>query len=122
MNFESIQQFALALDGVTQEPHHHFSSFRVDGKIFVTVPPGDEFIHIFVNEVQREMALSLYPEFIEKLFWGSKVLGLRVCLAHAESSIVKALVADAYNLRLNSKPKATARTSKGIKANQIDIN
>jgi hypothetical protein len=32
------RSLALALPGVTEEDHHGITSFRVDGKIFATVP------------------------------------------------------------------------------------
>ncbi len=101
MNIDPIRKFALSLEAVTEEPHHHFSSFRVRGKIFVTIPPGDEYLHVFVDEQQREVALALYSEFIEKLLWGGKVVGLRVILKAAKSNVVKALVMDAYNIRVS---------------------
>jgi YjbR len=100
MKLDPIRQFALSLEAVTEEPHHHFSSFRVRGKIFVTIPPGEEFLHVFVDEQAREVALALYSEFVEKLLWGGKVVGLRVSLKVAKASVVKSLVADAYNTRV----------------------
>jgi YjbR len=100
MKIDSIRKFALSLEGVTEEPHHHFSSFRVRGKIFVTIPPGEELLHVFVDEQAREVALALYSEFIEKLLWGGKVVGLRVSLKEATAGVVKSLVADAYNTRV----------------------
>jgi hypothetical protein len=100
MKLDPIRKFALSLEAVTEEPHHHFSSFRVRGKIFVTIPPGEEFLHVFVNEQARDIALALYSEFIEKLFWGGKVVGLKVSLKMAKPSAVKSLVADAYSQRV----------------------
>jgi hypothetical protein len=37
----------------------HFVRVRV--KIFITVPPAEEVIHVFVGEEDRELALALYP-------------------------------------------------------------
>jgi len=97
---------------VTEEPHHNYSSFRVRGKIFATIPPEEEFIHVFVAEEDREPALAMYPDFIEKLLWGAKVVGLRVSLATAKPAVVKSLLAKAYETRVqkdagprSSKPK-----------------
>ncbi len=90
----------MSLEAVTEQPHHDYSSFRVRGKIFVTVPPNEEFIHVFVGEDDRARALALYPEFTEKLHWGSKVLGLRVHLAAATPTAVDALVSRAYETRV----------------------
>ena len=101
MKINVVRTYALSLDAVTEEPHHHFSSFRVRGKIFVTVPPDEEFIHVFVGEEDRETALALYPEFLEKLLWGSKVLGLRVHLQPAAPGAVKSLIDKAYAARVS---------------------
>src|SRR5215208_4034172 len=96
MKFAAIRTLALTLPAVTEAPHHHFGSFRVRGKIFVTFPPGEEYIHLFVSELQREQALAMYPEFIEKLLWGSKVVGIRLSLSNARAAVVKELVRQAW--------------------------
>ena len=100
MKIDSVRKYAMALEAVTEEPHHNYSSFRVRGRIFVTVPPDEEFIHVFVGEPDRERALAMSPEFIEKLLWGAKVLGLRVSLAEASPAVVKSLVREAYDTRV----------------------
>lgn len=92
MKFASLREFALSLPEAGEEPHFHFNSFRVRGKIFVTVPPGDDVIHVFVPEAIREPALAMHPDFIEKVLWGGKVVGLRVFLKPATPSVVKRLV------------------------------
>jgi hypothetical protein len=88
---------------VTEEPHHQLSSFRVRGKIFVTIPPEQEHIHVFVSEQQCEQALAMYPSFTEKLLWGGKVVGVRIALAGADPRAVKALVRSAWQ---HKAPKA----------------
>ncbi len=103
MKFSAVRAIALSLPEVTEEPHHQFSSFRVRGKIFVTVPPEQEYIHLFVPEAQRELALAVYSDFVEKLLWGSKVAGLRVLLAAAEPSAVETLIHQAW---VHKAPKA----------------
>jgi hypothetical protein len=99
MKFSTVRNYALSLPEATEAPHFNYSSFRVRDKIFVTVPPGEEAIHIFPSEEQREQALALYPQFVEKLTWGSKVAGVRVSLASAEPSVVKALILGAWQRR-----------------------
>ncbi|MBB6188726.1 MmcQ/YjbR family DNA-binding protein [Rhodanobacter sp. MP7CTX1] len=99
MKIDAVRKFAMALGPVTEEPHHDHSSFRVRGKIFVTVPPYEDVVHIFVAEEDRESALALYPDFLEKLIWGGKVVGLRVLLAAAKPAAVKLLVSKAYETR-----------------------
>ena len=45
-----MRAFALSLPATTEEPHFDMSSFRVRGKIFATVPPDGEHLHVFVDE------------------------------------------------------------------------
>ena len=114
MKIGSIREHALALEAVTEEPHHNYSSFRVRGKIFVTIPPDEQFIHVFVGQDDREPALALYPEFIEALRWGGKVLGLRIELKSAKPAIVRSLVVKAYQARvLKDAGKKPTRTGSG---------
>jgi hypothetical protein len=117
VKLDPIRKHAMSLEEVTEEPHHNYSSFRVRGKIFVTIPPEEEFIHVFVGEDDRERALAMHPEFMEKLLWGTKVLGLRVCLASATPTAVKALVTKAYDTRVqkDAGPKASSPTAKRVK-------
>ena len=96
MKLATVRKFAMSLPEVSEEPHHDYVSFRVRGKIFVTVPPGEEFIHVFVPEEIREHALAVHGAFLEKLFWGAKALGLKVRLAEAEAEAVKLLVRQAW--------------------------
>jgi hypothetical protein len=107
VKIDSVRKYAMSLVAVTEEPHHNYSSFRVRGKIFVTIPPDEQLIHVFVGEEDREPALAMYPDFIEKLLWGAKVLGLRVSLATAKPAVVKSLVGKAYETRVqkDARPK-----------------
>lgn len=100
MKIDTVRMHAMSLEAVTEEPHHEYSSFRVRGKIFVTVPPDEQFIHVFVAEADRERALAVYPDFLQKLLWGGKVVGLRVSLASATPAVVKLLVGKAYETRV----------------------
>lgn len=99
MRMSTVRTYALSLPETTEAPHHHFSSFRVRGRIFVTIPPGDSVIHVFVGEEDRERTLAMYPDWTGKLMWGAKALGLRVTLAAAPAAIVKTLVRAAYDAR-----------------------
>jgi hypothetical protein len=106
MKLLQVRRHALSLPEVTEEPHFQYSSFRVRGKIFVTVPPDEKHVHVFVGEEQREPALAMYPKFLEKLTWGAKVVGLRVTLAPATSSVVKRLINLAWQ---NKAPKSLVK-------------
>ncbi len=108
MKLEEIRKVAMALPEVTEAPHHNFGSFRVAGKIFVTMPPDGEFVHVFVGEEDRETILALYPEWAEKLMWGKRALGLRIALRKADAKVVLPLVRKAWE---NKAPPSLANRS-----------
>ncbi len=108
MELEAVRKLALSLAEVTEEPHHDFGSFRVRGKIFVTVPPGEQIIHVFLPEPIREKTLAIYPDCTEKLLWGQKALGLRVWLRRAPAPVVKELIKHAWE---HKAPKSLVAAS-----------
>ena len=97
MELAQVRKMALSLPETTEEPHFNYSSFRVGGKIFATVPPEGGHIHVFVGEEQRERALTLDPSFIEKLWWGKRVAGLRIALKEAKPATVQTLLSQAWS-------------------------
>jgi len=103
MNAASVRTFALSLPDVTEEPHFHFASFRINGKIFATMPPSDRLLHVFAPAADRIVAIAQDPEVYEELNWGKSVVGLRVVLAHADQRRVEELLQAAYD----SKRKAS---------------
>jgi len=103
VKLEAARRIALALPEAAEAPHFDFTSFRVRGKIFATSPPGGELLHVFVDDAERERLLELHPEFAEKLWWGKKVVGVRVILAKADAAVVKAMLANAWRRKA---PKA----------------
>ncbi|MBC7657710.1 MAG: MmcQ/YjbR family DNA-binding protein [Frankiaceae bacterium] len=86
----------MALPGTTEAPHHKYSSFRVGGKIYATVPPDGLHLHVFVDEIEREHALAQSPEAFTKLTWGDAAAGLRVVLAKAKPAAVHRLLHSAW--------------------------
>lgn len=64
--------------------------------MFATVPPEGERLHVFVPEEIHQTALALELEFLEKLLWGGRVVGLRMTLAKAEPSVVTGLLTQAW--------------------------
>ena len=96
MKLEQARRIALSLPEVTEEPHHELTSFRIRRKIFATVPPDGKHLHVFVDEHQREAFVAMEPAAFEKLWWGSKVVGVRIVLAKARSADVSALLHSAW--------------------------
>ena len=106
MKFAQVRKYALSMPEVTEEPHFDRTSFRVGGKIFVTARPAESHIHVFVPEEQREPALAMHPEQVAKLFWGGKVVGLRIELPKAPVGVVNDLIRNAWKAKA---PKSLIR-------------
>ena len=119
VKLDDVRKIALALPDTTEEPHHNFGSFRVRGKIFVTIPPEGNLLHIFLPDEARELALARDPQFLEPVYWGAKILGVRVHLTKAKKSTVLELVKEAYahksaQVRQVSRRKRTASRKSSI--------
>ncbi|MDR3414597.1 MAG: MmcQ/YjbR family DNA-binding protein [Nevskia sp.] len=99
MRLADLRRYAMGLPEVTEEPHFNFGSFRVRGRIFVTLPPGDEYIHVFVPEELREQALALHPDWAGKLMWGAKAVGIRVRVKAAPAAALKHYVLAAWTCK-----------------------
>lgn len=108
MQFEQLRTYALSLPETTEEPHFNYGSFRVKGKIFVTFPPDETLAHVFVDDAQRDMAIALYPDTVEPLTWGKKVVGVRILLAKAKVGFVRELVHSAW---ARKAPKSLVKSS-----------
>jgi hypothetical protein len=108
MKLADVRRIAMSLAEVTEEPHFEYTSFRVRGKIFATAPPNGEHLHVFVADGERDPAIAMEPQFLEKLFWGGKVRGLRVVLRKAKPSVVAELLRRAWT---HKAPKTLAANS-----------
>ncbi len=102
-DLEAVREFALSLPGTTEEPHFDMSSFRVRGKIFATVPPDGEHLHVFVDEGEVHAAVAEDPAAFEPLLWGQRLRGLRIRIAAAAAHRIAELLEESW------RRKATAR-------------
>lgn len=105
MKIAAVRRYALSLPQTTEEPHFDFASFRVRGKIYATVPPGETHLHVFVDEVDRERYVAMFPDAYAPLVWGKKTMGVRVTLAGARDADVRELLQAAWQRRA---PKSLA--------------
>ena len=108
MKPDDVRRIALALPESTEEPHFASASFRVKRKIFATLPPPGDHLHVFIPEEHREPALALHPRFLEKLLWGGKVWGVRVVLRKAKAAVVSDLLRTAWECKAPKRLRKTA--------------
>jgi hypothetical protein len=99
----NVRRFALGLPGAGEEPHFDMSSFRVNKKIFATVPPDGSYLHVFVGEDEIAACVAEDPATFEPLRWGQRVRGLRILLAKAADDRIAELLAESW------RRKATKR-------------
>jgi hypothetical protein len=90
---------ALALAGTTEAPHHERTSFRVGGKIFATIPPDGGSVNVLLDEENARAAAEESPGWVELLWWGRRLSGVRVELAHADADVLGDLLEDAWRQR-----------------------
>ena len=95
-DLDAARAFALSLPGASEEPHFEMTSFRVRGKIFATVPPGGEYLHVFVDEGEIRAAVAENPAAFEPLLWGKRVRGVRVRIAAAPDERVAELLEESW--------------------------
>ena len=105
MDVLSIRRLALSFPGATEEPHFHFTSFRIEGRIFATMPPDKALLHVFVPETEREEAVTAFPAVCEALHWGKRVVGVRIDLDEAPERLVSELLRAAYEGKAAGKTR-----------------
>lgn len=101
----AVRKLALAFPEATEQPHHDLTSFRVRGKIFATMPPEGERLHVFLSEPDVASYRAEFPAAVEELWWGKKLSGCRVLLRHADRALVREMLAEAWRRRA---PKSLA--------------
>jgi len=104
MKAGAVREFALSLPDATEEPHFHFASFRIGGKIFATMPPSDRLLHVFAPEEERIAAIAQDPEVYEELNWGKRMVGVRIVLERADQQLVEGLLRAAYDSKRVQPP------------------
>ena len=112
-DLDSARAFALSLPGSTEEPHFDMSSFRVRGKIFATVPPDDEHLHVFVDEGEVHAAVAEDPAAFEPLLWGQRLRGLRIRIAAAPSHRIAELLEESWRRRAPARLAAERDAARG---------
>lgn len=99
MKLADAREFALSLPSTTEEPHFEMTSWRVNHQIFATIPPEGDRLHIFVDEGETMACVQLDPIVYEELWWGKKLVGVRVNLKKAKRMQVAELLEEAWRRR-----------------------
>jgi hypothetical protein len=101
MRLADARKFALSLPETTEEPHFAAGSFRVRGKIFATIPPGEKQLRIFLESEEVHALIAEEPATFEPVVWGKRVVTGGVCvnLAAAKATVVRELLEEAWRLR-----------------------
>jgi hypothetical protein len=115
-DLESARSFALSLPATTEEPHFDMASFRVRGKIFATVPPDDEHLHVFVDEAEVHAAVAEDPAAFEPLLWGQRLRGLRIRIAVAPADRIAELLEESWRRRAPARLAAEWDARRGSAA------
>jgi hypothetical protein len=100
MRLSAARRFALSPPETTEEPHFEFSSFRVRGKVFATVPDNDH-LHLFVGVEEARALLQEHPATFEPIGRGKRINPewLRVNLALADTKEVRELRVEAWRTK-----------------------
>jgi len=92
------------------------ASFRVRGKIFATVPPDDEHLHVFVDEAEVHAAVAEDPAAFEPLLWGQRLRGLRIRIAAAPADRIAELLEESWRRKAPARLAAVWDARRGSAA------
>jgi hypothetical protein len=99
----TVRTLALGLPETAEAPHHDMTSFRVAGKIFATVPPNGDRVHVFVDEDEVAAYCAEFPAAVEELWWGKRLSGCRILLRQADRALVRELLTESWRRRAPKK-------------------
>jgi len=103
VTLEVVRRFALSLPETTEEPHHERTSFRVRGKIFASALPDGDSCNVLLDEPDARAAVFEDADVFGELWWGKRLVGVKVDLASADPTRVQELLTEAW---LRRAPKA----------------
>lgn len=86
---------ALSLPEAVQADHHGRPSFRVNGKIFATLPDSGH-MNIMLDEPGIRTAVQSHPHACAERWWGKRLAAVTVDLEHSDAVLVTQLLTDAW--------------------------
>jgi hypothetical protein len=90
-----VRELALALPATAEAPHHEISSFRVNGKIFATIP-DEHHVRVMVPDDEVTAACATSPASCEPLYWGAKLAGVSVTVRSTPVALIAELLEEAW--------------------------
>ena len=97
-SLREARAIALSLPGAVEAEHFGSPSFRIDGRIFATVPDATH-LNVMIDPFDVEAAVRLDPEACSELWWGKEIRGVKVELHRANRALIGDLLAAAWRRR-----------------------
>lgn len=91
----TARRLALALPEVTEQDHHGFPSFLVDGRIFATQPESGR-LRAMLDEHGIRSAAANHSDSCREFYWGKRLACVEIDLAKADTTLVRTLLTDAW--------------------------
>lgn len=95
MDLAEVAQLALGLPEAVEQDHHGMRSFRIDGKIFATVP-DEQHVRIMLDQEDIRAAVGQEPHACTEGWWGKHLACVVVEIQRAPRPLVTELLEDAW--------------------------
>ena len=95
MDLAEIAQFALGLPEAVEHDHHGMRSFRIDKKIFATIP-DEQHVRVMVDQEDILAAVAENPQACTEGWWGKRLACVVVDIRRATRPLVTELLEDAW--------------------------
>jgi len=95
MDLAEIAKFARGLPEAVEQDHHGMRSFRIDGKIFATLP-DERHVRIMLGQEDILAAVAEEPHACSEFWWGKRLACVVVEIDRMPRPLVKELLQDAW--------------------------
>ncbi|HEV2360206.1 MAG TPA: MmcQ/YjbR family DNA-binding protein [Acidimicrobiales bacterium] len=92
------RSLALGLPEAIEADHHGMPSFRVDGRIFATVPDEDH-IRVMAGEDEIRAVVAEHPDVCAEMYWGKRLSCVVVDLRVAPADLLEGLLFEAWSAK-----------------------
>jgi hypothetical protein len=105
VDLNELRYLALSFPESSEEDHQDRPSFRVNGKIFATLP-DDLHVSVMLDPQQAQEAMMQAYACCAELCWGKRLIGITVDLSGADLDMLAAAITCAWRRKA---PAALAR-------------